>query len=247
MRKVRNHGMHTLSRVASEQMQLHIPRTKVQAFCQKREYGDYDATQAKHRPWLLPRSDVEIVLAYNAELRGFANYYSLGLSAKRRLDKLMFLGKMSLMKTLANKHKTSVSKIYRRLRKGRDLVLTYEGKGKPKSLKVFTLRDHEKPQVTWGTVDSLPQIYKYTSSRTELTRRLGAEVCEYCGQTKGYFEVHHVRKLSDIKAGKEAWQKLMIAMQRKTLILCVECHDLLTAGKLPIWRRNMVKEESRMN
>jgi hypothetical protein len=28
----------------------------------------------------------------------------------------------------------------------------------------------------------------------------------------------------------------MIARKRKTLVLCVECHDLLHAGKLPDWR-----------
>ena len=63
--------------------------------------------------------------------------------------------------------------------------------------------------------------------------------CEYCGKEKGYFEVHHVRKLSDIKDGKEPWQMHMIARRRKTLVLCVECHDLLHAGKLPAWRKDL--------
>ena len=29
------------------------------------------------------------------------------------------------------------------------------------------------------------------------------------------------------------WEKLMIARQRKTLVLCVDCHHQLTKGKLP--------------
>ena len=37
-------------------------------------------------------------------------------------------------------------------------------------------------------------------------------------------EVHHIRKLGNLK-GKEAWERQMIERHRKTMILCVECHD----------------------
>jgi len=43
--------------------------------------------------------------------------------------------------------------------------------------------------------------------------------------------LHHVRKLKDVKE-KEGWERIMIARKRKTMILCIECHDLLHAGKL---------------
>ena len=55
--------------------------------------------------------------------------------------------------------------------------------------------------------------------------------CEYCGMDTGPFEIHHVRKLKDVK-GKESWKQLMIARNRKTLVLCAVCHDKLHAGKL---------------
>ena len=44
-------------------------------------------------------------------------------------------------------------------------------------------------------------------------------------------EVHHVKKIKDLK-GKKRWEILMIARQRKTMILCEDCHDNLHAGKL---------------
>jgi len=72
--------------------------------------------------------------------------------------------------------------------------------------------------------------------RSEIVERLNAEECEYCGKIGGYFEVHHVRKMADIKDGKEFWQKLMIARNRKKVVVCIECHDLLHAGKLPDFR-----------
>ena len=74
------------------------------------------------------------------------------------------------------------------------------------------------------------------SSRTEIIERLNAEECEYCGKTGGYFEVRHVRKMADIKKGKELWQEVMVARNRKKIVLCIECHDLLHAGKLPDYR-----------
>lgn len=56
-----------------------------------------------------------------------------------------------------------------------------------------------------------------------LEARLKAKRCELCGKTEGKFEIHHVRRLKDLK-GKEQWEKAMIARRRKTLILCEECH-----------------------
>lgn len=44
-------------------------------------------------------------------------------------------------------------------------------------------------------------------------------------------EIHHVKKLRDLK-GKKQWERLMIARKRKTLALCVRCHDRLHAGEL---------------
>ena len=68
--------------------------------------------------------------------------------------------------------------------------------------------------------------------RNEITERMRANACEYCGQENGYFQVHHIRAMKDIKNGRERWQIHMKARNRKTLVLCVECHNLLHAGKL---------------
>ena len=42
--------------------------------------------------------------------------------------------------------------------------------------------------------------------------------------------MHHIKKLKDVK--KEGWERIMITRKRKTIILCIECHDFLHAGKL---------------
>lgn len=40
----------------------------------------------------------------------------------------------------------------------------------------------------------------------------------------------HVRKLKDLK-GKEAWEKLMIARQRKTIAVCEKCYSKIHGNK----------------
>src|SRR5262245_26245345 len=84
-------------------------------------------------------------------------------------------------------------------------------------------------------VDVEPTIAQYTWSRTEIVQRLNARRCEYCGQDAGYFKVHHVRQLQDLD-GKARWQQVMATMQRKTLVLCHVCYDLLHKGTPPDWR-----------
>ena len=61
--------------------------------------------------------------------------------------------------------------------------------------------------------------------------RLAAWQCELCGKTDVDIEMHHVRKLKNLK-GKRYWEKFMIARNRKTLALCKKCHYNLHNGKL---------------
>ena len=44
-------------------------------------------------------------------------------------------------------------------------------------------------------------------------------------------EVHHIRKLSNLK-GKKGWEQRMIERRRKTMVLCRTCHVELHAGRL---------------
>jgi len=217
-------------RTISDAIHLCVPKSKVDNFCRK--YTKNNKSVA--RPELLNNSDAEIISTFNAELRGVANYYAL--TSKCYIRKVEHFALESLFKTLAGKNKLSVKKIRRKLKQGKEHVLYYAANEKKKVLKVYKLKHRvKKPE---GNVDQKPNIRVY-GGRTELIERLNANRCEYCGTTGGYFEVHHIRKLSDIKEGKKGWQKHMIARNRKTLILCIECHHLLHAGKLSAWRKDL--------
>ena len=224
-------------------MDVYVPEEKLEKFCKSKGYGLYQSAHADRRAELLYLSDLEIVSTYNAEFQGLANYYALAHDAKQKLNKLQYIWQGSLLRTLADKHKTSVKKQHQRLRHHDDMVVKYRIGNQERMRKVFNLKYLKDLRRAWDQVDLIPKTFVY-SSGTELRKRYNAQQCEYCGKQQGYFEVHHVRKLSDIKDGKEAWQRLMIARHRKTLVLCVECHDQLHAGKLPSWKRSNREMES---
>jgi RNA-directed DNA polymerase len=115
-----NGSQHFTRRPPSEVMQLNVPWEKVFAFAARKAYGDLSVLKAKHRNHLLSCSDVEIVLAYNAELRGFSNYYALARDVKFKLNRLEFIHRWSLFKTLASKHKSSVRDVVARMRTGKN-------------------------------------------------------------------------------------------------------------------------------
>lgn len=67
--------------------------------------------------------------------------------------------------------------------------------------------------------------------RNSLIKRLQANKCEWCGAENVPLEIHHVRKLKDL-SGRKQWEIAMIGRRRKTMALCIDCHDKLHAGKL---------------
>jgi hypothetical protein len=130
-----------------EVIQPRIPQRKMSEFSKSKGYGEYETLRPSQKPSLLRLDDEEILLAYSAEMRGIANYYALATGAKRGLQRLMYIAETSFLKTLANKHKTTVSQIASKLRQGRDLVVTTRTKeGKTKRYKLFKLRDWKPSQ-----------------------------------------------------------------------------------------------------
>lgn len=223
-------------RMPSDIMQLSVPWDKVAQFCATKEYGNWSAFASQHRPRLLHCSDVEIVMAYNAELRGFANYYALAWDAKKKLNKLSHIWRASLGRTLANKHKCSVMQVFNRLRCGTEYQVSYEVKGMTKTVRLWKSSELRAGEIRYGTVDIVPAIAKWGLSRTEFVERLNANQCELCGVQDTAYEVHHVRKMADMKVAPLG-RKMISARTRKRIVLCRPCHVDLHAGRLPDMRQ----------
>jgi hypothetical protein len=78
--------------------------------------GRGEPRQATHQPAWLQRSDPDIMLASNAELRGLAHYDRLAQGAQSARHQLDGIWPTSWFTTLAGKPKTSVHTIAQQLR-----------------------------------------------------------------------------------------------------------------------------------
>jgi RNA-directed DNA polymerase len=240
VKKVKMYGRYAKTRTINGSIVLTVPHHKVREFCQSHDYGDWQQKKPSHRPKLLHTSEAEIIEVFNAELRGFANYYGLARDMKHSLSFLFYLAKGSFFKTLANKQKSSMMKVIKDLRRPYGFAINVQvkdnGKITHKEVTIFQLKDWEASETC---IDRLPLTTHLYLTGSELYHRMNAVECEYCGNSERPLEVHHVRKLKDLKQMRhlEHWQKVMIARHRKTMILCGvtadSCHVLLHQGKLP--------------
>jgi len=235
---VSGHGT-CLKRTMRQRMQVHVPQERLLQYASKNGYGDMSAFIPASRPGLLQRSDLEILLMYNGEMRGLANYYSLAQGYKKSLSKLIALAQLSLFATLAHKHHSCIAKTMSKMRlpdKG-GYGLRVIVNGKPKLYRLFRLKDHIIPSNVHSSVDDRPSLQWLKLSRTELVQRINANCCEYCGKQGGYMEVHHIRAMKDVLGKTQLWQLMMSSMNRKTMVLCIDCHrELHSRNGLPNWR-----------
>jgi group II intron reverse transcriptase/maturase len=207
---------------------LKVPLDVIRAKCAKYLRG----SKPIHLAARLHDADYSIVTQYQAEYRGFVQYYLLAYNVHRlwRVHRVM---QLSLVKTLANKHRTSVNRVYRKYRSlvpaphGPLQVLEVQharGQGKKPLVARFgglELRWHKKAVLN----DQPKDVF---GTRSEVVQRLLAQVCERCGATDRC-EVHHIRKLADLnqpgQREKPRWVKRMAARRRKTLVVCQPCHE----------------------
>ena len=220
-------------RSANGRIALRVPGEVIRKKCQRYQR----AGKPIHRPERVVESDASIVLGYQQEYRGVVQYYLLATNVCH-LDRLRRVMEMSLLKTLAAKHRTRMTAVAAQYRA---TIMGPDGTSRV-GLQVCSEREGKRPvKVQFGGLPLKRQDKAILNDRpppphvhyTELERRVRAGVCEACGSTE-HPEVHHVRKLKDIRGrggrGVPAWRRHMAAIQRKTLILCSACHHKLHAG-----------------
>lgn len=189
-----------------------------------------DNWKAKARYYLKDNDDLEILDQYNSEIRGFRNYYRIANNAAHA-SSFGYIMQYSMFKTFATKYRTTMRRMITKLRIGKNFGVRFiDKKGKSKTRLFYNEGFARKPLQKHAVVDVIPNTVMY-SSKTSLMVRLSAGQCELCGKTDCEIEIHHVRKLKDLK-GKSYWERFMIARNRKTLALCIDCHEQLHNGKL---------------
>ncbi len=221
---------------------LFVPRDVIRQTCAKYMRHGVPA----QRGGLLHDQDFTIVAKYAAEYRGIVQYYLLAQDVFR-LERLRWVMETSMLKTLAGKHRSSVTKM---AAKHKAVIDTPAGKRT--CFQVTVPRDHgRKPLVArFGGIplkrqrnavltDLAPVMA--STKRNELIHRLLADCCELC-DSRNQIEVHHIRKLADLnrhdRPDRPTWVHLMAKRRRKTIVICRPCHEDIHAGRLNAPTRN---------
>ena len=215
---------------------LRVPATVIKAKCAPYlERGKPAAQRA-----LQNHGDYDIVAAYGAKYRGISQYYLLAGDV-HRLSRLRWVMETSLLKTLAAKHDSTVSKTAARYkatietpdgpRTCSEAVRIREGNQKPLVARFGGIPLKRRKNAV--IIDLAPGRDPYP--RKELITRLLRNRCELC-QHSGQVQVHHVARLADLAYpghGQPAWARFMAAKRRKSLVICPPCHDQIHAERPP--------------
>jgi group II intron reverse transcriptase/maturase len=211
---------------------LRVPKAAIKAKC-----ASYTQRgQPARRTQMVNLDDHVIISRYGAEYRGYVQYYLLAGDV-HRLNRLLWVAQTSMLKTLACKYDSTVSKMAAKYK------ATVETPHGPRvCMQVSTDRgDGRKPLVArFGGIPLKRQKKAVLDDRRsppvavprkELISRLHAGRCELCEQ-RAEVQVHQVRKLADLaRPGKPqpAWAQLMASKRRKTLVVCSFCHEHIHA------------------
>lgn len=186
-----------------------------------------------HRSALQNLDDFDIIRTYGAEYRGIVGYYLLAHDVWR-FNVLEWYAKTSMLKTLAAKYQSTVSRTATRytakIETAQGLRTCFEARihrdGKQDLIARFggiPLVRKKNAVLTDRVPGPIP------TPRKELIRRLHARRCELCGKA-GKVVIHQVRALASLgKPGPDQpkWATKMTTMRRKTLAVCADCHDVV--------------------
>lgn len=224
-----------LRRVFGKKIILKLPTETM-----RKKLSDYEALTIMHHnghiKWkpqsrikLVNNDDLEILDAYNAEIRGFANYYSIANNSSA-MNSFKYIMEYSMYKTFAKKYQISARKVIEKFRFNKDFAVFYSNKKGERKMRVFFNGSFKrKTDIIVSNCDTVPSTIMLNGT-TSLIDRLKAQQCELCG-AKDNLEMHHVRKLKDV-AHKQPWEILMHARRRKTMAVCQSCHKKIHHGKI---------------
>lgn len=232
--KARNFGGHIMLEVPTavirnKLLELHAMKVEV--------HGGKEIWKATHRGELTGRTDLSILDQYNGEVRGFCNYYAIA-NNRSKLHKFRCIMEYSFYKTLACKYRTTKRKIISKYRIGKDIGVRFHDKSGKERTRFLWKGSLAKDSYPQGAEADIVHKPKGILKKPSLANRLKAGRCEWCGKDAQTVVVHHVKALKELD-DNQPWAAFMKQINRKTLVVCVECHSL-------IHRADCEKMESRI-
>jgi len=182
---------------------------------------------------LINENDYTIVGQYGAIYRGIVGYYKLATNI-HLLAKLRWVMELSMLKTLAGKHHSTVTKMSRLhkviISTSRGLRTCFQailGRGtrEPLTATFGEIQLHRDKTAYLKDAPLEEPTYKYR----EIIKRLAAKRCEVCGTGSKPVTVHQIRSLAELNDPNlnQPWHNFMRKRHRITIIVCDQCHQLI--------------------
>lgn len=185
--------------------------------------------------------DHVIVSHYRSVWLGLKNYYS-GCTNRGRLQYFHYLLHMSCAMSLAHRHRTSSSKIFKRHKKS--LTVKIKDTGKTVSFPYQTTWKVSERKWLCGKKVNVPTKHYFKN----LVSRSGLKLpCAICDSKIGPIEMHHVKHVRKQGFRYKGFHQQMSLLNRKQIPLCKDCHLKVHAGlydgpSLELLRKRMRKE-----
>lgn len=205
-------------------VKVNIPLDEVKNRLTSRGFCDASGFPTHHKGLLALDKD-QIVTQYSSIMRGIANYYA-ACSNFSSLNRVDYILRYSLAKTLANKERSSMAEQFRK----RSLRLRVEKVvGEKKVAVEFIEFRHLRRKTFNGNQPDLDRIFTFQTFRTK--SRLGVSECAVKSCHSGDpVEMHHVKHIRKLGKKVSGFTRLMAQINRKQVPLCSTCHKKVHKG-----------------
>jgi group II intron reverse transcriptase/maturase len=169
----------------------------------------------------------QIISLYSSVNRGIQNYYRFADNWKQ-LSSIQYILEFSLAKTLACKHNTTLSHVFKRYGKPIHTTVTRSG-GKERTVTFYLNHDWTKDRDAFQR--ETPAIDLVQSNAWLRTRSKLGKACCICKEA-GPTVMHHVRHIRKLSDGREptGFNRVLRALNRKQIPVCTKCHGKIHRG-----------------
>nr|AZP40177.1 hypothetical protein [Ulva compressa] len=210
---------------------LECPINKIVTKLKQQGYAhEADSKPKAVTKWIYMKPE-EIILRYNAVIRGYLNYYSF-VNNRNMLQQIVWILGYSAMFTFARKWNISPNKVFKKLGNPPTYKMTRKTRHGAKSVSYkldrgdLTIRPMQFDLINGKSID--PAKIKFYDVRSHFSLD---KPCCVCGSDQNV-EMHHIRHLrKDAPGPKNRLKRLLLQIRRKQIPVCRQCHKVIHDGK----------------
>jgi len=235
LKKVMNH----IKRTTGNQLIVGIDNERlrerliIKGFLNKKKGSKGEYRGARKASWTT-LTDYEIIIRFNQIIRGIVVYYGSTIRDFSALNQYIYILYYSCVHTLANKHNTSIRKIFNDYGNLISTTITDTDKKKNKEIeKKVTLLNYmtsKKFTKELETKRKMATDSDFLSVRINWRTTYKMQLyCVICGSKKD-LELHHIKHVRKVGLKTEGFASVINSLNRKQICTCKTCHRRIHNG-----------------